>query len=326
MSMRKRISGIGMAVMTIAAAGMIMVSGCGSSNNPARGNNTISGTVSGLNIAGVTIALSGGSNATTTTDANGNYRFTGLGSGTYNVTPGGPGYTFSPVSMTAAMDNCTSMMGSGSDEGMMGDQQQQGSEAGCSSTMTVINFTATAATGSTYSISGMVTTQGKGTIGSGLTGVTVTLSGAGYGTTTTTAMGMFTFSNLTPGSYALTPAKSGYDFTPVSSAITISTTDIMHADFTGTPGATATYSLSGMISVSTMGMSKGLAGVTVTLGGAVTGSTTTDAHGLYRLSGLVNGDYTITPALSGYSFSPAISEQSMSGTDITSVYFTATNN
>ncbi len=323
MRMRKRITGIGTAVMTIAAAGMIMVSGCGSSNNPAQVNNTISGTVSGLNTAGVTIALSGGSNATTTTDANGNYRFTGLGSGTYNVTPGGTGYTFSPVTMTAAMDDCASMMGSGSDAGMMGDQQSN--ESGCSSTMTVINFTATSATGSTYSISGMITTPGR-TMGSGLTGVTVTLSGAGYGTTTTTAIGMYTFSNLTPGSYALSPAKSGYAFTPVSSAQTISTTDIMHDNFIGTPNSAATYSLSGVISVSAMGMNKGLAGVTVTVGGSVTGSTTTDANGNYRLSGLVNGDYTVTPALSGFSFSPAISEQTMSGADITSIDFTATSN
>ena len=62
---------------------------------------------------------------------------------------------------------------------------------------------------STYSISGTVESDG-----SGISGVTVTLSGAVTGTTTTDSNGNYTFNGLTNGSYTVTPSKSGYSFTP----------------------------------------------------------------------------------------------------------------
>jgi plastocyanin len=48
----------------------------------------------------VTMTLSGASFATTTTDSSGNYTFTGLDNGIYNVTPSKTGYTFSPADNT----------------------------------------------------------------------------------------------------------------------------------------------------------------------------------------------------------------------------------
>jgi len=58
-------------------------------------NCTISGTVSGPWVPGVTISRSG-SVTTTTTDSSGHYSFTGLAGGTYTITPTLAGYTFSP--------------------------------------------------------------------------------------------------------------------------------------------------------------------------------------------------------------------------------------
>ena len=60
---------------------------------------TVSGYVSGTVVNGVTMTLSGSSNATTTTDASGYYSFTGLANGvsnSYTVTPSLAGYTFNP--------------------------------------------------------------------------------------------------------------------------------------------------------------------------------------------------------------------------------------
>lgn len=57
----------------------------------------------------------------------------------------------------------------------------------------------------------------------------------------------------------------------------------------------------------------GLPGVTMTLSGATAGgtavslSTSTNASGNYSLSIPPSGNYTLTPSLSGYSFSPASS-------------------
>ena len=43
--------------------------------------------------------------------------------------------------------------------------------------------------------------------------------------------------------------------------------------------------------------------VTMTLSGAGTGTTTTDASGNYTFTSLANGTYTITPSKTGYTFS-----------------------
>ncbi len=63
---------------------------------------TITGTVTsdGQGLAGVTLVLSGTQSDTTTTAENGEYTFTALPAGTYRVTPGRDGYTFSPESLS----------------------------------------------------------------------------------------------------------------------------------------------------------------------------------------------------------------------------------
>ncbi len=61
----------------------------------------------------------------------------------------------------------------------------------------------------TYTISGTISSGGTG-----ISDVTVTLSGAGSGTTTTDSNGNYTFTGLSNGSYTVTPSKSGYTFTP----------------------------------------------------------------------------------------------------------------
>ncbi len=58
---------------------------------------TISGTVSGLWVRGVTIALAGSRAATTTTDSTGAYAFTGLLDGTFTVTALLDGYAYAPA-------------------------------------------------------------------------------------------------------------------------------------------------------------------------------------------------------------------------------------
>jgi Carboxypeptidase regulatory-like domain len=66
------------------------------------------------------------------------------------------------------------------------------------------------------------------------------------------------------------------------------------------------------------------AGVGITLGGASSQSTTTDASGTYRFVGLSNGRYTLTPTLSGIAFSPSSISVTLSDADVTSQDFSAT--
>jgi pseudomonalisin len=86
---------------------------------------------------------------------------------------------------------------------------------------------------------------------------------------------------------------------------------------TGSGTGTPTYSVSGTVTLS----GAGLAGVTVSTSGA---SATTAASGAFSLAGLANGTYTVTPSLSGYTFSPTSASATVSGANVTGVNFTAT--
>ena len=89
---------------------------------------TISGTIAPTSGgAQATVSLTGAATAAVTADSSGNYSFSGLANGSYTVTPGKSGYTFTPASL---------------------------SETVSGSNLTGQNFTATAVVPQTYSISG----------------------------------------------------------------------------------------------------------------------------------------------------------------------------
>jgi hypothetical protein len=151
--------------------------------------------VSGAISSGVTMTLSGTSSGTATTDAGGNYTFTGRSNGSYTITPSLAGYTFHPSSTAVKINGAN---------------------------ITSINFTATA---TTYSISGTVS-------GDIQQGVTVTLSGNGSGKATTDASGNYSLTTLVNGSYTLTPSITGYTFSPTSQAVKINGADVSAINFT----------------------------------------------------------------------------------------------
>jgi len=96
---------------------------------------TISGTVSGAVLSGVTVTLSGNTIGTATTDAGGNYSFPGIVDGSYTMTPSlTGGYTFSPTNATVSVNGANA---------------------------TVTNFAETAVSTTTYKISGTVTASGS---------------------------------------------------------------------------------------------------------------------------------------------------------------------
>jgi hypothetical protein len=239
---------------------------------------SISGTVmaGGAALPGVTVTLSGTATATATTDANGYYRFPVTLKGVYIVTPAKTGYSFSVTSASATISD---------------------------NDVTGLDFTAV-----TYSISGTVTSSEGGA----LAGVTVSLSGVSTGTATTAADGNYRFTGLLNGNYTLSSSLNGYSFTPSSLSVTVSSADIAGVAFIGTA---TTCSISGAIlKEGTAG--QGVPGVTVTLSGAATGSTTTDASGNYSFNGLANGVYTVTPSFEGYSFGPANRTVTISDADV----------
>jgi hypothetical protein len=88
--------------------------------------------------------------------------------------------------------------------------------------------------------------------------------------------------------------------------------------YTLTGTAPTTYSISGTITTSA---GAGIGGVTVSNG---TTSVTTNSSGAYTLPGLGNGTYTLTPSLSGYTFSPTSRSVTVNGANVTGQNFTGT--
>lgn len=130
-----------------------------------------------------------------------------------------------------------------------------------------------------------------------LPGVTINLAGASSASTTTAAYGSYSFTGLANGNYTVTPSLAGYAFSPTGTAVSVSGANVTGTDFTATAAATA-YSISGTVSGAAS------SGVKITLGGDNTGTAVTDTGGTYTISSLVAGNYTVTPSLSGFTFSP----------------------
>jgi hypothetical protein len=157
----------------------------------------VSGTISpAASGSGATVTLSGAGNATTTADGSGNYSFTGLSNGNYAVTPTKNGFTFSPTSAPATVNNAS---------------------------VTGVNFTASAA--ATFSISGTISPAASGN------GATVTLSGAASATTTADGSGNYNFAGLSNGSYTVTPSKTGFTFSPANAPATVNNANVTGVNF-----------------------------------------------------------------------------------------------
>jgi hypothetical protein len=177
--------------------------------------------------------------------------------------------------------------------------------APASASVTIVN-----SIGSSFSISGNVAPPASAS------GVTVTLSGASNATTTTDSSGNYSFAGLANGGYTVTPAKSGFTFTPASLPETVSNANITGANFT--IQSVPTFSISGTISPAASG-----SGATVTLSGTSSGTTTADTSGNFTFNGLLNGSYTVTPSKAGFSFTPASQPATVNNANVTGLGFTA---
>lgn len=105
----------------------------------------------------------------------------------------------------------------------------------------------------------------------------------------------------------------------VSSAVTATltaTTGSSSQTFALAVTPPATWSISGTITPA-------ISGVTVTLSGAASQTSTSNSSGTYTYSGLANGSYTVTPALTGYTFTPASQAVTLNGASQSAVNFTA---
>ncbi|HYO63888.1 MAG TPA: carboxypeptidase regulatory-like domain-containing protein [Pyrinomonadaceae bacterium] len=223
----------------------------------------------GQPVSGMTVKLSGGRAATTTTDANGEYAFTGLGvGGNYTVTPELADHTVTPGSQTA--NNLSSHQ--------------------------TFNFTVT----QLFDLRGVV----RDSNGTTMSGVTMSLNGSPI--MTTQADGKFEFNGRVGGqTYTVRPAKNGYTFSPVQESITLSgdRTDLV---FVATP---LTFNAGGRVTQpdNATGIGGLVVNLRNGSGGPVIASTTTAADGTYNFPAQLSGaNYNVSlPVQAGHSFAPA---------------------
>jgi hypothetical protein len=274
-------------VIMLVGLSVLLVSCSSSSNGTGLPPTTyaISGTVSGEIRQSVNIAVSGAVNANVATDANGNYSVSGLPSGSYTITPSKAGYTFTQASKSVVISGADS---SGND------------------------FTSTTVL---YAVTGTVS-------GAVQAGVTITVSGttetgSAFTSSMTTASGSYSVPNVPNGSYTVTPARTGYSFSPVSVAVTVNAGNAPIAAFTSAVDSSVKFNLTGAVS----GAIK--AGVTINVTGAAIGSASTLADGTYTISNLPNGSYTVSASRSGYTFGTDLAT-AIDGADSSGNNFVAT--
>jgi hypothetical protein len=182
---------------------------------------------------------------------------------------------------------------------------------------TTITFCTGALPVVTYSIRGYV----KDSANNPLSNVVVNLSGKVSKSTTTAEDGSYVFYELTSGSYTVTPIKDGWSFAPVSRTTETLSANITDWNFVGTQ-VVKQYTISGYVKDSS---GNGINGVTITLSGTVSKSTTTTSSGYYEFLDLLStGTYTVTPTKSGWKFEPVSRTTTTLVADITDCNFTGT--
>lgn len=180
--------------------------------------------------------------------------------------------------------------------------------------LTLCEVLAPSGVSSTFTVSGSITPAASGQ------GTTLTLSSNGTTVATATAdsAGNYSLQNIANGSYTLTPTKSGFTFNPVNQPITVNGADVTASGFTATQN---TFTVSGSITPAASGQ-----GTTLTLSsnGTTVATATEDSTGSYSLPGIANGNYTLTPTKTGFTFSPVNQPITVNGANVTASVFTAT--
>lgn len=222
---------------------------------------------SGVGMVGISVTRPGGASATT--DLNGNYIFRNVPKGTYTIAPLIPpslsGVTMYPASRSVTLTN---------------------------SSLNNMSFVAS------FTVTGRLANHS----GTGIPNVQIKrVAGTSAVSVFTDASGSYKFTDVRSGSYSispvLTPSMSGMSFTPSTTNITVDRSNLTNINFIGM------FSISGRVTTSA---GVAIPNVLVRLGNGSTSTTVqTDAQGNYKFSGVRSGTYSITPTLSGKTFTPA---------------------
>ena len=323
----------------------------------------VGGTVGGDVKTGVVLTLEGnGKTLQATTDDSGAFSLEDATVGTYTLTPSLAGYAFSPATLTVTVagaaisgQDFTATAVPNAVSGTVGGDVKAGvvlTLVGNGKTLQATTdasgaFTVADATVGTYTLtsrltgyaftpaSRTVTVLGSAVPGQDFTatavryvvggsvggdakaGVVLTLVGNGKSLQATTdATGAFTLPDATIGTYTLMPSLARHTFTPASRTVTVSGVALPGQDFNA---KVDTYAVNGIVS------GEAPAGVLLTLtrSGTTPKTSSTANGGAFRFDGLLDGTYSLTPSLVGYTFAPPTRTVTVDGAAATALGFTA---
>lgn len=232
------------------------------------------------------IQLTGSASESVTSSSTGRYWFTRLKSGTYVVTPSLTGYTFSPSSRTVTLT---------------------------SSNLSALNFSATAVP----KLTSLQVTPNSFTLtsagGSEQLQVEANYSNESTGNVTQNA------TYISNNTLVATVSQTGLVKAVGNGTATVVVSyNGLSSNVNVTVAIpTATYSISGSV---------GLAYATVALTGTSSAGVTASSTGAYAFNSLLAGSYSITPSLSGYTFTPASRSATITNANVSGVNFTGTAN
>jgi len=238
-------------------------------------------------VTGATMSLNGSATGTMSCGDDGSYQFSNLANGkNYTVTPSKTGYNFTPVYI---------------------------STSSLAANMNNQNFTAAVSSPASYYVRGYTIDS----LGNGISGILVALTGNVSMSTSTPANGLYQFTNL-PGNaaYAITPAKTGLVFSPGAINISSLSANLDNQNF----AVANTYTIGGYV-YDTRG--SGIGGVSVALSGNMNANTVTGNNGSYNFSGVpAVGSYVVAPSQPNYGCTPASLNFSNLSNNLTNANFT----
>ena len=257
-------------------------------NFTARGLSAISGRVTNI-VTGASVSgvrITVSGRYETNTAANGTYTLTNVGPGLHTVVPSRTDRGFNPILRQVNVIT--------------------------NSLTNAISFGAF----NSWRLTGRILLEGTTNVG--MPNVNVVAEGP-FGTNTfTDANGNYTFPALREGNYKIIPAQANRGFEPRSVDIVLSTN--LQRNFIGFDG----FSISGR--VTDAGAGTGISGVQVNVNTPNIDSATTDTNGFYTITGLRDGDYTVTPPPLGFDFTPVDRQLSLGPANAINVNFAARGN
>ena len=321
---------------------------------------SLSGTISGAGGANATVTLNGVFAATATADASGNYSFSGLPDGSYFVSVGNPGYVFTPASQDVVINNsnytglnfatvngcptCDTIWPASATPLLADGGDPTANELGVKFRADSDGYITGLRFYKAFNNTGTHVAHLWTSTGTLLGTATFTVESAVGWQQVLFAAPLPVLANTTYVASYFAPSghhsenanyfvNSGVDNAPLHAladgtdgpnGVYLATTtggfptstsqstnywvDVVYSNGQG-------YSIVGTIS------GPGGPGATVNVTGAATATATADANGNYTLSGLANGTYTVTPTLSGVTFSPGSQTVTVNSAHVLNVNF-----